>query len=340
MSKLPELRRVNRISLQVNEVCDSRCRLCDYWRLENPKSMSAEVFQALVLPTLRGLSPLENICVTGGEPTLHPDLPAMLTALAEVSRTLTLITSTSGLDAVYEGIRPLISTYMVSMDGADRATYRRTRGVDLFDGAFGWVRRLRAETAATIAVSFVIQQENFDQLEAVAERSFAEGAHCVFLRVPSLTDDGFGRDGVVPLRTERAGVLTDGQIAVVTRQLAAIAGKYTREQIPNVLDYGRFVRNLRGEQPAVGLTCDVPFTSMVIDPQGHYLPCFYLPFRADLRDPQAATGLQREIQLSVLEDPGFRARHCDGCQQYVDRKWESRELNAEFHRQTLSAAAS
>ncbi|MGW4647144.1 radical SAM protein [Kitasatospora sp. NPDC004289] len=338
MSELPDLRRVNRISLQVNEVCDSRCRLCDYWRLAAPKSMPAEVFHELVLPTLHGLSPLENICITGGEPTLHPELPGMVEELAPLSRTLTLITSTSGLAPVYQRLAPLITMYMVSVDGADAATYRKTRGIDLFDSAFAWIRRLREETAATVSVSFVIQRENHDQLEALAEASFAAGAHLVFLRVPSLTDEAFGRGGALPLRTARAGGLTDAQIEVVTRQLAAVAATYTREQIPNVLDYGRFVRNLRGEHPAAGLTCDVPFTSMVIDPQGHYLPCFYLPFRADLRDRVAAEALRAEVQDSVRTDAGFRARHCDGCQQYVERKWESRELDAEFHRQALLAA--
>lgn len=338
-SKSVAFQHINRISLQINETCDSRCRLCDYWRLQNPREMSEEVLEGLVYPLLRDLSPLGNICVTGGEPTLHSALVRIMRDVSPLTQTLTLITTTSQLEKVYAGIRDSVSSYMISVDGADRGTYRQTRGVDLFDSAMAWISRLRAETAAAIAVSCVVQKGNFDQLEQIAEMAFSQGAHHVFFRVPSLTDDAFGRPDGVPQRTTRAATLTSEEVDVVQRQFVNIARGYTREQIPNVLDYGRYVNNLRGGPPPTGLSCDVPFTSMVIDPDGCYLPCFYMPFKVSLRDAEKVTELSSGIQRGILHDAAFRARHCDGCQQYVDRKRPVGELNEMYLRGTLSAAA-
>jgi hypothetical protein len=78
---------------------------------------------------------------------------------------------------------------------------------------------------------------------------------------------------------------------------------------------------------------------MVIDPDGCYLPCFYMPFKVSLRDAVKTAELSSRIQRGILHEADFRAQHCDGCQQYVDRKWDSAELNEMYLQGTLTAAA-
>lgn len=313
--------RTKQVTLQVNEACDSRCRMCDFWQKESPLSMSWETIQRVVLPVLQDLAPLENVCLTGGEPTLHPDIADIARVVRPLTESLTIITSTSGLAGCFEQLADTVTGVMISIDGADAATYRRTRGVDLFDQALAWMRRIADAGTHQVSASCVIQRDNHDQLARLVELCLANGAQEVFLRVPSLTEDAFGRDSAVPRRTDVAAHLDEEEVERVSAQLVEIASSYPREQIPNVLQYARFVRSLAGREPRPGLTCDVPFTSMVIDPSGHYLPCFYLPFRSDLRDLSATAELQSSVCREVRDDADFRRRHCDGCHQYVDRKW-------------------
>lgn len=335
----PDLHSINRVSLQINESCDSRCKLCDYWTLKNPKTLSKKTFDEVVVPHLRSLGTLQNICITGGEPTLHADLSHFARTAASLSDTVTLITSTSNLDSVFNSISPHLTNIMISLDGYEALSYKQTRGVDLFSHATSWIRRIKDTTNIQIAVSSVIQTGNFNLLEQIVDVALASGAHNVFLRVPSMTPEAFGRQAGPSPRTNNSASLTNEQIDSVRSQLTTLASRFTREQLPNMLDYSKFVKNLRGEKPGHGTTCDVPFTSMVIDPDGNYMPCFYMPFSVSIAKQKLFTQMQASIKTQLLSSSTFRDTHCDGCQQYVDRRWRSAELETEFDRQALVAAS-
>lgn len=83
--------RPSRVFVQVNERCDSRCRLCDYWLIDNPAELGMGDLQDTVVPLLEPLSPLLNVSITGGEPTLHPDLVQICATLRPLAHSLTLV---------------------------------------------------------------------------------------------------------------------------------------------------------------------------------------------------------------------------------------------------------
>jgi len=331
------LMRPSRVFVQVNERCDSRCRLCDYWLIDNPAELDMGDLRDTVVPLLEPLSPLLNISITGGEPTLHPDLVQICSTLRPLAHSLTLVTSTTGLPEVFADLRSLVSAYLISIDGVDRRTYVTSRGIDHAAAAVEWLSRIRQETEAEIGVSCVIQRANHDRLVTLVEICLSAGAHHVFLRVPSLTDDAFGRQGTVALRTLASARLTEEQVALVAEQLTELAARYTAEQLPNAVEYDSLISVLRGGKPGEGTVCDVPFTSFVVTPNGTYSPCFYLPFSAPASDPGAVAELVDDIRGRMLHDKTFRARHCDGCHQFTGRRMDATDILAAMRRQWAQA---
>lgn len=201
----------------------------------------------------------------------------------------------------------------------------------------GWLSRIRQETQAEIGVSCVIQRANHDRLVTLVQTCLSAGAHHVFLRVPSLTDGAFGRDGTVALRTLASATLIEDQIALVADQLTELAARYSAEQLPNAAEYDSLVSVLRGGKPGQGTVCDVPFTSFVITPDGTYSPCFYLPFSAPANDPHAVAELVGDVRGRMLHDETFRAQHCDGCHQFTSRRIDTADMLAATRRQWAQA---
>ena len=75
----PQLPRV--IQFPVNDICNSRCQMCNIWQQKLTTQVSAdEVARILDNKLFREVT---SIGINGGEPTLRKDLPALMEAIAE-----------------------------------------------------------------------------------------------------------------------------------------------------------------------------------------------------------------------------------------------------------------
>src|SRR6202008_1747671 len=78
------------VTLYLSERCNSRCATCDYWR-HGQGDMNLEAVAAL-LPSLARLR-TQVVLVSGGEPLLNPQWPAIAEVLRARGLTLWLLTS-------------------------------------------------------------------------------------------------------------------------------------------------------------------------------------------------------------------------------------------------------
>jgi MoaA/NifB/PqqE/SkfB family radical SAM enzyme len=302
------------VYLEITQGCDSFCRLCDYWRLRDPDRLTVDRFDAAVLPLLARYMPLDNITITGGEPTLHPDLGAVCERLRPLTRSLTLVTSTTHLEDHYDDVKNQLTSYLISLDSVDPLTYRRIRGVDLAQSVLRWIRRIRDTSDARVAVNCVIQRANHDQI------------FDVFFTATSSAEEAYGRQEGTPLRTERAARLTVDELAFVEEQLCMLVEHVDEDRLPTVRRYPELLDLLAGGPAWQGRSCDVPWTSFVINAHEDVLPCFYLPFRESVANPDGVRRLIGEVRRSMLDDPDFRARHCDRCPCFMSRRRPLEEI--------------
>ena len=270
------------------------------------------------MPHLQRPAPLENVTLTGGEPTLHPDLPAFCSALRPKVKSLTLATSASCLSRVFPEVRDLLTSYLISVDGVDPDTYSASRGVELHDYALSWIRTLRRASDAHIAANCVVQKVNFDKIYDIVVRCLHAGAHFMFLTAVSYAEEAYGRENGAGAAALKAIDLSEDELAEADRQLRALARDFpdrlpTREHFPAIIEL------LRGRPAWQDQTCDVPWTSFVVDVDGQVLPCFYMPFRS-AQDGAAERRLVADVQNSMLGDAEFRAKHCDRCPCFMGRR--------------------
>ena len=316
----------NRLFLLATEACDSRCVLCDYWLIKRPRLIDPELVETRVVPFIKD-NGLSVVCISGGEPTLHPELPRIVRAVRAAGATATLATSTTRLGDHFEELRDLVTHYMVSLDGPDRESYHRSRGIDRFDDVLAWVRRIRAETKAETAISFVLQSSNISLVRPMYELCLAIGVQRFFLRVPDLKPGAFGRTRSVRSRTLKQATVVPEQVEGLRRDLAWLVDEDVHHgllgQTPETLRRKvRFFDCIASGVPYQedDLLCDVPLTSLVLQADGRVRPCFYLPQVQDFDQDPANGNAFVEVYTKMLHDEDFRRSWCNACQQFDGHK--------------------
>lgn len=130
--------------------CNARCRMCDSWRVTPGNELTPTEVSAV----FGQLGRLDVVRLTGGEPFLRCDLPAVAEAILAASRPTVLHISTNGshpdrvLDLADRFSRPGRLHFMVSLDGLE-AEHDRNRGAAApFGRALATIRGLAERRAA------------------------------------------------------------------------------------------------------------------------------------------------------------------------------------------------
>lgn len=127
---MPSSRTSNRLPPTVNlhwvAICNMKCRYCYARFIDSRRTRHLPIHDALQI--LRELSQahVRRVTFAGGEPTLHPDLEAMLEAASHLGMVTAIVSNGSRIDAewlVQHG--PHLRWLTLSIDSIDAATARR-----------------------------------------------------------------------------------------------------------------------------------------------------------------------------------------------------------------------
>ncbi|GAA1304739.1 radical SAM protein [Saccharothrix xinjiangensis] len=178
-----------RAVLQVHptRLCNLRCRHCY-------SSSGPDVAESVPITVLSGVVRdaaelgYDVLNVSGGEPFLYPELPALLRSAREAGMRTTVTTNGVALSQRRIGVvRGLVDLVAVSLDG-DRPTHDRIRDQEgCFDKALAGIRRL-TEAGIPVGVVTTLTQGNATQLGEVAVAAAGSGA--LLLQVHPLEPEG------------------------------------------------------------------------------------------------------------------------------------------------------
>lgn len=190
-SASPRLRRPEVIQFPINDVCNSRCQMCNIWTLRKSNEVQpAEVRRILSNPLF---SRVTSIGFNGGEPTLRKDFQQLTLAAIESLprlRGVSLITNAILESRTRDCIDQLAENcdrsgvkldVMVSIDGVG-AVHDRVRGVDgNFSSASRVIDHLLARPDRwSIRIGCTVVRENVFDLENVLAWAMAKGVQARF----------------------------------------------------------------------------------------------------------------------------------------------------------------
>lgn len=314
------------VFLVATESCDSRCTACDYWLNKKPKFIDPCFIEDELAPFIKARG-IPVVCVSGGEPTLHPQLGRIINSIHAAGSSVTLTTSTTNLGPWFDDIRAKVSNYLISLDGADRETYAASRGIDFFDEVLSWIKKITSLTRSEVAISCVLQASNIESLDSIYELCLKMGVGRLYFRVPDLKEATFGRRGFVRRRSLQQVEVTEDAVLRLEDRINRLVAKDARNGILGqshdaLVRKVNFLRSI-----AIGqlyreedMMCSVPLRSLVIEPDGSCKPCFFLPHRQAFDHDPAAGKAFTEVYERMLNDEKFRLSWCNSCQQFDGHK--------------------
>jgi MoaA/NifB/PqqE/SkfB family radical SAM enzyme/polysaccharide pyruvyl transferase WcaK-like protein len=168
----------NSISLMANDVCNSRCEMCGIWKGHRETGPTLDEFAGMFSDPL--FDKVLSLGVTGGEPTLRPDLSQIFQAGVENLPSLryaSIITNALQPDRVVERILDARDvcrdagvdfTAMVSLDGVG-AVHDKVRGrLGNFERAVRVIDRLR-EAGVSLSVGCTITRTNAGDVDELLD---------------------------------------------------------------------------------------------------------------------------------------------------------------------------
>jgi MoaA/NifB/PqqE/SkfB family radical SAM enzyme len=266
------------VTFYLTERCNSRCVTCDYWRHGRRDASLESVLR--VLPDLERLGTRVAL-LSGGEPLLNPDWPAIAGALRDAGLRVWLLTSGLSLAKHAAVAATLFDTVTVSMDGTNRATYQAIRGLDAFDKVCEGVRAMVAR-GVLVNLRVTLQRANYRELPDFVELARGLGVRQVsFLAVDVANPHAFARTD--PTAQDLA--LSGADLPLFAQLIDALERDHPREfhsgliaePPPKLRRIHQYFAALNGLEPYPPVRCNAPEFSAVVDAAGRVAPCFFIP---------------------------------------------------------------
>src|SRR3989344_6107713 len=198
----------------VTERCNSRCQMCSIWEIKDKSpEMSPDEFDKLYSKS--EFRNLEDLCISGGEPTIRKDLfdvtDNIIKHLPDL-RMLFLSTNCSNPEAAQEFMKrysgKVKDIYICHSIEGDRETHKIIRGVDTYDKVLETaelVKRLDLDNYH-IVFSTTIVPENCNSKSLDHVRSLAEKYGCNFsFRLASKNDSFYHNNRSEGFMIDREG---------------------------------------------------------------------------------------------------------------------------------------
>jgi MoaA/NifB/PqqE/SkfB family radical SAM enzyme len=259
--------------------CNCRCVMCDIWKSDDSRELSAEELE-------RHLDDLDRLQVkwvvlTGGEPLMHSDLFRLCRMLRRREIHISLLSTGLLLERYQHEIVEHVDDVIVSLDGPPEIhdQIRRVRGA--YAALSAGVRALHLlRPAFPVSVRSTVQKQNCHSLQETVAAALALGMKSVSFLAADLTSEAFNRGGGWDLPRQDLVALTAEQIPLLDEQveLLVASGRCGGFVLETPAKLRRIVDHFRahlGQAEFLAPRCNAPWTSAVIEVDGTVRPCFF-----------------------------------------------------------------
>lgn len=171
---------IETLFIEITTNCNLHCIHCGY-KNKLPKTIPFDSIKKAITRCLQ--YGLKTVVLTGGEPTLHPDLLEILRYCKQYNLNTKITTNGNNLASLLHCFKDnIVDQVVVSLDASTNTTYKKIRGSDKFTEIWQDIKRL-SEFNDKIGCSFLIQKTNYKELLPFLQMC-AENETTVSLLVP------------------------------------------------------------------------------------------------------------------------------------------------------------
>jgi len=307
--------------------CNLRCRHCYQSSRHEALPDELTLEQRLAVVDQLGQAYVPMLAIAGGEPTICPDLLAVLRRAAEYKMHTTIATNgVTMTPRLADEIADAGARYVeISLDSTDPARHDAFRGMPgLWDRAVRGAKIVAAHPYLRLGIAMCVHRGNVAEVRDMIEFAIGLGAGCFahFNFIPVGRGLKMVRGDITPdQREDLLNLLNDtmqsGRIGVIST-----APQLGRTCLTRAGDDGRTACSHAGSGSGAKARvvakylggCGAGRTYVCIEPNGDVTPCVYLPHRVmgNLKD-EPIEQIFRGTYYDLLNDRTRRLHHCGVC---------------------------
>jgi len=291
-------RALGTLRISVTDRCNLRCHYCmpedEYLWLPREDLLTFE--EIVTLADLTGEMGATRVRITGGEPLLRRDLPALLHLLAGRPWLQDLALTTNGVllaDAAADLKAAGLRRVTVSLDTLHADRFQRLTRLDALPRVLAGIDAVRRVGFTDLKLDAVITRgENDDELVALLEFARAHAAEIRFIEYMDVGGATAWRPDAVVSRIEMLARLTEHYGPIASIDEPGSAAPATRYRLADGLTFGI----IASTTAPFCRTCD----RARLTADGVLLLCLYAQHGTDLRRPLRA-GASRDTLQRLIE---------------------------------------
>ena len=294
--------------VHAHSLCNCRCVMCDIWKTREGHEFRAQDLEPH-LSSIRRLG-VRWVVLTGGEPLLNPELPAVCSMLRNEGIRLTLLTTGLLLQKLATGVAESFDDVIVSLDGPPKIhdAIRRVEGAfALIQSGVLALRGLRNDIQ--ISARCTVQKANHHSLCATVEAARILRLSAISFLAADLASTAFNRPLVWPVSRQSEIGLTLAELAVLEAEIEHLVeiqvkepeGSFIVESPEKLRRIARHFRSHLGLEKNESPVCNAPWVSAVVEIDGTVRPCFFHKPIGNLRDGSLETVLNSDTARAFRE---------------------------------------
>jgi MoaA/NifB/PqqE/SkfB family radical SAM enzyme len=258
--------------------------MCDIWQRTDGRELQAASLERH-RDSLRTLE-VRQVVLSGGEPLLNRDLPAICDFFRGLGIRVTLLTTGLLLNKKASLVAAGVDEIIISIDGPatiHNAIRRIPRAFETIAQGIHAVRAIRP--AMPIACRTTVQKQNHTHLRATVEAAHALTLDSISFLPADVSSGAFNReDGWAPDRQNEIA-LNSSELAALEDEIEALIASHQSDIKTHFITESeaklrrlatRFREHLEGTPPQ-SPTCNAPWVSTVMEVDGTLRPCFFHP---------------------------------------------------------------
>ena len=259
--------------------CNSRCVSCDWWRSSGATDLAPDEIARLA----QALQPLGTrvVAFSGGEPLLRHDVFDLARLFRREGVALHLLTSGVLLERCAGEVASEFTRVIVSLDAPTEMLYHAVRGVRALGVVEEGVARLRsAAPRLPVTARATLHKLNFRELPRLIEHAKAMAFDGISFLPADVTSTAFGRHETPHVDALALDATEIAEFESVVEQTIAdypddFESRFVMEAPEKLRRLPKYYAALAGAGPFPAVSCNAPWTSVVIEADGSVRPCFF-----------------------------------------------------------------
>jgi MoaA/NifB/PqqE/SkfB family radical SAM enzyme len=259
--------------------CNCRCVMCDIWKTDTAREISAEDLElhAADMERLR----VEWVVFTGGEPLMHSDFFRLCQLLRQRNIRITLLSTGLLLQRYSQEIVDHVDDLIVSLDGPPEMHDRIRRVKGAFTTLATGVRTiLELRPDFPVSVRSTVQKLNCTLLRQTVATARELGVKSISFLATDVTSTAFNRpDGwLLPKQDEVAIGANEIPLLVAEIEALILDGQcsgFVLESPEKLRKIAQHFRAHLGLAAPCAPRCNAPWVSAVVETDGLVRPCFF-----------------------------------------------------------------